>query len=68
MKKNNGDKLTSQVKDKESNHKSTRRHFLKKTVYSAPSLLALGQMIKPPKAHADNIGEVAANPNWGDGW
>jgi len=43
-----------------------RRQFLKKAVYSAPVLLALGQLAKPTKAEADS-GPPDGPPGWG-GW
>ncbi|RLA69296.1 MAG: hypothetical protein DRG09_06150 [Epsilonproteobacteria bacterium] len=65
MKKNTKNKLTSQTMNKENNLKSERRYFLKKAAYSAPGLIALGQLIKPVNAKADSgIGEI---PTWG-GW
>lgn len=41
-----------------------RRKFLKKAAYSAPVLLALGQLTKPTKAQADS-GDPSGPPNWG---
>ena len=32
---------------------NTRRKFLKKAAYSAPVLMAMGQLVKPEKASAD---------------
>ncbi len=34
----------------------SRRNFLKKSVYSAPILIALGQFIKPTSVYADGTG------------
>jgi hypothetical protein len=31
-----------------------RRSFLKKAAYSAPVLLAMGQLVKPESAHAES--------------
>jgi len=39
-----------------------RRDFLKKSVYAAPSLFALGQLVKPTKADADY--SVPPPPVW----
>jgi len=47
-----------------SQKESKRRKFLKKAVYSAPVLLALGQLAKPTEAHADS-GPPVGPPNWG---
>ena len=43
---------------------SKRREFLKKSAYSAPVLLVLGQLAKPTKAQADS-GDPSGPPNWG---
>ena len=43
---------------------SRRRQFLKKAAYSAPVLLALGQLAKPTKAEADS-GPPDGPPGWG---
>jgi len=43
---------------------SKRRKFLKKAEYSAPVLLALGQLVKPTKARADS-GDPSGPPTWG---
>ncbi|PTB83383.1 hypothetical protein C9926_03200 [Sulfurovum lithotrophicum] len=53
---------TSEVIKVESN----RRKFLKKAAYSAPVLLALGQLAKPTKAQADSGGP--SGPPGGGGW
>jgi len=45
---------------------SNRRKFLKKAAYSAPVLLALGQLAKPTKAQADSGGP--SGPPGGGGW
>ena len=43
---------TLSVKEKDQ-EKSSRRHFLKKSVYSAPVLMTLGQLLKPTDVQAD---------------
>ena len=43
---------------------NTRRKFLKKAAYSAPVLMAMGQLVKPVDAQADS--KVSGPPN--DGW
>jgi len=48
----------------ENKETNKRRKFLKKAVYSAPVLLALGQLAKPTKARADS-GDPSGPPNWG---
>ena len=48
---------------------NTRRKFLKKAAYSAPVLMAMGQLVKPYNAYADST--TAGNPaNEGEtgGW
>jgi hypothetical protein len=44
--------------------KNSRRGFLKKAVYSAPVLLALGELTHPTKAKADS-GPPEGPPSWG---
>ena len=44
---------------------STRRQFLKKAAYSAPVLLALGQLANPTKAEADSGGPAGPPGGWG---
>lgn len=51
--------LSAKEKDQE---KSSRRHFLKKSVYSAPVLMALGQLVKPTGVQADS--SVSGTPVW----
>ena len=41
----------------------SRRHFLKKSVYSAPVLMVLGQLVKPTDVQARN--SVPGPPVWG---
>ena len=45
--------------------KAQRRKFLKKMMYSAPTLLVLGELAKPGKIHADFSGDPAGPPG---GW
>ncbi len=42
-----------------------RRGFLKKTAYAAPTLVALGGLIKPRKANAADFGPPPSDPR---GW
>jgi hypothetical protein len=42
-----------------------RRSFLKKSVYAAPTLIAMGGLLKPNKAKADNFGSPPSDPG---GW
>jgi len=59
MKKNN-----TMKKDKNIEQESARRKFLKKAAYTAPVLLALGQLAAPTKAQADS-GPPVGPPGWG---
>lgn len=52
--------LPAAEKDKEP---PSRRRFLKKSVYSAPVLMALGQLVKPTDVQAQN--SVPGPPVWG---
>ena len=40
-----------------------RRNFLKKAVYAAPTVVALGSLVKPQKAQADGFGPVPSDPD-----
>ena len=42
-------KISNQKKQKKEN---TRRTFLKKSIYMAPTLFFLGQIVTPSKSHA----------------
>ncbi|WP_292660836.1 hypothetical protein [Nitratifractor sp.] len=41
-----------------------RRSFLKKAVYSAPTLVALGTLMRPEKGHADFGGPPSDAGGW----
>ena len=58
---------SSLLKDEQNNERTqtSRRIFLKKAVYSAPALVAMGQLVKPVNAHADTSGDPAGSPG---GW
>lgn len=45
---------------------SSRRKFLKKAIYTAPTLIVLGQLVKPTSVHADRTGGPDGPP--GGGW
>jgi hypothetical protein len=55
------EKETSTVNKKK---RQTRRDFLKKSAYAAPTLLLLGALAKPSKLYADS-GEPSGPPSWG---
>lgn len=45
-----------------------RRQFLKKTMYTAPTIIALGGLFKPTKANAD-FGNPPSDPSYSnDSW
>jgi len=45
--------------------KKERRSFLKKAVYTAPSLLVLGSLVRPKSVQAaDGSGPVPDGPGW----
>ena len=45
---------------------SSRRHFLKKAVYRAPAIIALGHLVQPTNARADGSGDAMnSDPNLG---
>ncbi len=43
----------------------SRRHFLKKTMYAAPSIVALGYLARPTNARADGSDAVSNDRNLG---
>lgn len=60
--------LNSEVKEVVEEQKQTeisRRSFLKKSAYSAPVLMAMGQLAKPTLTHADGTGGPEGPPG---GW
>ena len=47
----------------------SRRSFLKRSAYTAPVLMAMGQLAKPTSLHADGTGGPPPPPgDLGDGW
>lgn len=62
MKKIN-EHVDSSLKEQVEEEPSNRRKFLKKAVYGAPVLMALGQLVKPEKAIAGGS-EVEGTPVW----
>ena len=47
----------------ESLEKDARRSFLKKAVYAAPTIVALGALMKPTESKA-GFGKPPSGPNW----
>jgi len=58
--------FTSEIKkelvEEQKQTKISRRSFLKKSAYSAPVLMAMGQLAKPTFAQADGVGSTAGGP------
>ena len=53
-------------KQKERKVKEERRAFLKKAVYTAPSLMILGQLSRPASSSADDFGGPPSDAKWGN--
>jgi hypothetical protein len=43
--------------------KKDRREFLKKALYTTPTVVVLGSLIKPKSAKADDFGGYPSDPN-----
>lgn len=57
--------MKEEHKDIKVEFRNERRSFLKKAAYSAPALIAMGQLVKPVSIHAESVidpppGEAAA--------
>ena len=62
-------KKTISPENNKQESKVSRRGFLKKATYSAPVLMAMGQLVKPVETYA--LSKVAGNPyteGETDGW
>ncbi len=59
--------LNSEVKEvvEQKQTEISRRSFLKRSAYSAPVLIAMGQLAKPTLTHADGTGGPEGPPG---GW
>ena len=55
-----------EVLEEEKQTEISRRSFLKRSAYSAPVLMAMGQLAKPTSIHADSTGGPPPPP--GGGW
>ncbi len=57
--------MSSEKKQKQSNAtvNNERRSFLKKTVYAAPTIVALGALMKPTESEA-GFGKPPSGPTW----
>ncbi len=60
--------LTSEVEEEQKQTKVSRRSFLKKAAYSAPVLMAMGQLAKPTFAQADGVRSTANGPAGPPSW
>lgn len=64
------DKSTAEIKQKSTTQKNnekkkdSRRIFLKKIAYSAPTIIIIGELLKPQSAHADYSGGPVGPPGW----
>jgi len=52
----------SMIKKSKEQKSTSRRQFLKKTAYTAPSLLILGQLLNPTPISADFEGSTPGGP------
>jgi hypothetical protein len=58
--------MDKNIKYKNNEIHKTRRKFLKKATYAAPTILILGSLIKPKKANA-GFGGPPSDPEGDDG-
>lgn len=56
-------KKEDKVNRQKDNERLSRRNFLKKSAYSAPVLVALGELVKPKVVHADSTGGPFGPPS-----
>ena len=66
MKKDNDNKIDAvqKIEQKMSQQKSSRRAFIKKTVYVAPTLIVLGSLTRPTNVEAGKFGSTPPPPTW----
>jgi len=58
--------FSSHMAIKKKNEISSRRHFLKKAAYAAPTIMVLGHLARPTNARADGSGDAMnSDPNLG---
>ena len=55
--------MSSKQKQSNTTMTTTRRDFLKKAVYAAPTVVALGALMKPTETEA-GFGKPPSGPNW----
>ena len=59
-------KLFKHTKAQRKDEMVSRRHFLKKAAYVAPTIMALGHLARPTNARADGSGDAMnSDPNLG---
>ena len=63
MKKNSVSELIKPTEQTEQNTIPSRRLFIKKAAYAAPTLLALGSLTRPTDAKA-GFGKPPSGPDW----
>ena len=63
MKKNSVSEVRKPTEQTEQNATSSRRTFMKKAAYAAPTLLALGSLTRPTDAKA-GFGKPPSGPDW----
>ncbi len=59
--------LTHKLEKANNKTVTSRRSFLKRSVYSTPVLMAMGQLVKPINAQAEGVNSVPPIPGDGDG-
>ena len=60
--KNIGD--VQKIEQNMSQQNSSRRAFIKKTVYAAPTLIVLGSLTHPKNVEAGKFGSTPPPPTW----
>ena len=57
--------LPNHHEEKKEQEMKSRRHFLKKAAYAAPTIMALGHLARPTNVRADGSGAMNSDPNLG---
>jgi len=63
MQENSHTELSTTPTKKEKEELQSRRSFMKKAAYAAPTLVALGTLTRPTEAKA-GFGKPPSGPNW----
>lgn len=53
-----------EIEETRQGNEISRRTFLKRSAYSAPVLMTMGQLVKPQSLHAEYTGDGCADPDW----